>query len=261
MRTPMSIESRAGVVLALALCAACGRGDDKPSHIPAVSARMDGVLDGVVTRGGQTYAATAVIGRHRLLLSDAGGRFYEASVPAGGDAWAAVASVFAADPADDAFDHGGELAGRATLTAAATAAGWSGSFDTSGGPTDFTLAYRRDLDAQDSALSFLQGQWRFANAGYEETLVVAAGGAIHTTATLRNVPYLCTSAGAATLIDPDFGLYAWQAATAGVLCPNLPYTGYAFLSDGAAPLDTLTVLLASPARSLTLVYTRQQGGV
>jgi hypothetical protein len=254
----------------LALCAlalasvlsACGGGGgpgDDSGPVPAAP-RFEGILGGTVTRAGVAYAATAVISDGRLMAYDAGGRFYDTRyTTASGAITENGVSIYAINPAyGDSFDHVGFFVETVALAlSAADETGVHGTIAESGGTTTFDLLYDRAADAQDSALSLVQGTWAFANASYSMSLGIAADGTTATSSTFGGAPYNCASSGETHIIDPAYGIYGWETTASGTACVTSAYTGLGFLTGAAAANDTLTVLLNDGAQFLALVFARQ----
>jgi hypothetical protein len=242
--------ARRSAVLALLLAtlSACGGGDVTETFQPSgPPSRIDGVLIGNVGRSSATYPALVLISGDRFMGYDLGGVFYDGRFTiAGGAVSANAVSLYAGNPFSRTFIR--QLTETATMSASVTTAGWTGSIAAAGGPISFDLDYDLATDAQDSSLTFLEGNWLFQSGTYRSALTIAANGTTSTVNTDNGSSTLCDSTGAASVIDANFGIYGWQNTLSGGGCGNLddlPYTGLAVLTDNAAPLGRLTVMLAN----------------
>ena len=235
----------AAAALAVAL-AACGGGGDLTGR-PGAPARVSGVLIGNVTRPAGTFPALVLVSADRFMGYDLGGVFYDGRFTLSGtSATASSISIYAGDPVGRPFLR--QLSETAPMSASVTTAGWNGSIAAAGGAITFDLDYDLETDGQDSSLSFLEGDWRFISGTYQSALAVEADGTTTTVNTDNGNSTFCDSSGAASIIQPQYGLYAWETTVAGAGCGNLddlPYAGLAILTDNAQPLGRLTVLLAS----------------
>ena len=252
------------VLASVALVSACsgGSGGTVPVVDDPVESRSDGILFGTITRNAVTYDLTAIVsGSSFLAYETPAGRFYRATFSvADGVLSASTVEVYAINPTHGtSFDHVGYPLEGATLTSAtATASGLTGTL-TGATTSTFELTYDDGLDAFDSALSYVTGSWRFVNDLYTSNLTIASDGVTSTTNAWTPLPsFNCNSAGAAQIIDADYGIYGWRTTPSGTSCSSTAeLTGFAFLSDGAAPTDTITVLLASDAQFYAAKYIRQ----
>lgn len=245
-----SVHSRSwtwSAVMALALLAGCG-GDNLGPEEPAVPARIDGLLFGTVTRSSQTYPMFAFANNGRFMAVDGGGVFYDGAFSAdGGQISGTGLRIYAEDPVGRPFIRKVTENG-ATLSASATTAGWDGTIGAMAGNYSLNLDYQLPEDAQDSSLTFIDNTWVFTGGTYESTLTIQTNGATATSNTDNGVATQCNSTGAASIIDANFGTYGWQTTLSGTNCglfDDLPYSGFGVLTEGAAPLDTLTVYLAN----------------
>lgn len=239
------IPGAAAVAAGVAILAACSGGIDLAP--PGAPARVSGVLLGTVTRPAGTFQALALVSGDRFMGYDLGGVFYDGRFTLSGtDATASSIRVYAGDPVGRPFLR--QVSETAPMSASVTSGGWNGSIAAAGGAITFDLDYDRETDAQDSSLSFVEGDWLLESGTYRSALAVAANGTTTTTNTDNGNSTFCDSSGAAGIIEAPYGLYAWETTLAGAGCGNLddlPYTGLAILTDNAQPLGRLTVLLAN----------------
>lgn len=246
-----SVHSRSWTwptAMALALLAACG-GDNLGPEEPTVPSRISGLLFGTVTRSNQTYQMFAFANNGRFMAVDGGGVFYDGTYSVDGGQISDVGGlrIYASDPVGRPFIRQvSETA--ATLSASVTTAGWNGTIGAAAGNYSLNLDYQLPEDAQDSSLTFIDNTWVFTSGTYESTLTIQTNGATATSNTDNNVATGCNSSGAASIIDANFGTYGWQTTLSGANCgafDDLPYSGFGVLTEGTAPLDTLTVYLAN----------------
>jgi hypothetical protein len=241
-----------GLLLA-GLAAGCGGGGGDDARAPEVAPRVDGILHGTLTRSGTTYTLDAIASDGRFLAVDSGGRFYDGTFTiVDGAITASSITIYVPNGANgDAFDHVGYPleSGMSFVDVTATATGLVGGI-TGSTPATFSVTYDLAADAQDSALALIAGTWRFTNDIYASDLTVSTTGASGTTSTYGGNAFHCGSTGTASLIDPAYGLYAWQATPSGEWCSaTAPVSGIGYLSGG-----TLTILLAGSAQSFALRY-------
>lgn len=217
------------------------KGSDSIRTVACTPPRVDGILVGSVVRNGQTYAMRAVVNGGRFMAADSGGVSYDGRytlingqiADASMGAFAGVAiglpdfSYLRFRTSTEAFSGSVD-----------PGAGWHGTIGNAG----FLLQYDLAADARDSAFSAIAGNWVFSSGRFQSAAAIDAAGNTMTVATFNGQRTFCDSAGAASIIDADFGTYGWQTNAFGPGCGALQgsYSGFGALLDD----NTLALVLS-----------------